>query len=42
MSVTCYGITADTRIVIRSTQQDASGYFRWFLNDIKMTKTAVE
>ena len=42
MSVTCYGITADTRIVIRSTQQDASGYFRWFLDDIKMTKTAVE
>ena len=42
MSVTCYGITADTRIVIRSTQQDASGYFRWFLNDIKKKKTAVE
>ena len=42
MSVKCYGITADTRIVIRSTQQDAGGYFRWFLDDIKMTKTAVE
>ena len=42
MSVKIYGITGETQIVIRSTQQDASGYFRWFLNDIKMTKTAVE
>ena len=37
-----YGITADTRIVIRSTQQGQNGYFRWFLDDIKMTKIAAE
>ena len=42
MSVKLYGITADTRIVIRSTQQGQNGYFRWFLDDIKMTKIAAE
>lgn len=42
MSVTCYGITADTRIVIRSTQQGVSGYYRWYLDNIKMTKIAAE
>lgn len=42
MSVKLYGITADSRIVIRSTQQGQSGYFRWFLDDIRMAKTAAE
>ena len=42
MSVKLYGITGETRIVIRSTQQRVSGYFRWFLDDIKMTKIAAE
>ena len=42
MSVKIYGITSETQIVIRSTQQKVSGYFRWFLDDIKMTKIAAE
>ena len=42
MSVKLYGVTADTRIAIRSTQQKVTGYFRWFLDDIKMTKIAAE
>ena len=42
VSMKLYGITADTRIVIRSTQQGQNGYFRWFLDDIKMTKIAAE
>ncbi|WP_300739999.1 BACON domain-containing protein [uncultured Alistipes sp.] len=42
MSVKIYGITGETQIVIRSTQQGVSGYYRWYLDDIKMTKIAVE
>ena len=43
VSMKLYGITADTRIAIRSTQQGGqTGYFRWFLDDIKMTKIAAE
>ena len=37
-----YRITGEPRIAIRSTQQKVSGYFRWFLDDIKMTKIAAE
>ncbi|WP_295936070.1 BACON domain-containing protein [uncultured Alistipes sp.] len=40
MSVKLYGITADTKLAIRSTQQGVTGYYRWFLDDIKMTKIA--
>lgn len=42
MSVKIYGITGETQIVIRSTQQGVSGYYRWYLDNIKMTKIAVE
>ena len=43
VSMKLYGITGDTRIAIRSTQQKvSSGYFRWFLDDIKMTKIAAQ
>ena len=42
MSVKIYGITGETQIVIRSTQQGVSGYYRWYLDDIKMTKIAAE
>lgn len=42
MSVKIYGITGETQIVIRSTQQGVSGYYRWYLDNIKMTKIAAE
>lgn len=42
MSVKIYGITGETQIVIRSTQQGESGYYRWYLDNIKMTKIAAE
>ena len=42
MSVKIYGITGETQIVIRSTQQGLSGYYRWYLDNIKMTKIAAE
>lgn len=42
VSMKLYRITGETRIAIRSTQQKVSGYFRWFLDDIKMTKIAAE
>ena len=42
MSVKIYGITSETQIVIRSTQQGVSGYYRWYLDNIKMTKIAAE
>lgn len=42
MSVKLYGITGETRVVIRSTQQGLSGYYRWYLDNVKMTKIAAE
>lgn len=42
MSVKIYGITGETQIVIRSTQQGVSGYYRWYLDNIEMTKIAAE
>ena len=42
MSMKIYGITGETQIVIRSTQQGVSGYYRWYLDNIKMTKIAAE
>lgn len=36
------GITGETRVVIRSTQQGLSGYYRWYLDNVKMTKIAAE
>jgi len=38
LSVTLYGVTAKTRIAIRSTQQGLTGYHRWYLDNIKMVK----
>lgn len=40
MRVKLIGITSETRYVIRSTQQNASGLFRWYLDDVKLVKTA--
>jgi len=37
-TVTLYGVTAKTRIVIRSTQQNTSNYYRWYLDNVKMIK----
>lgn len=42
MSVKLYGITGETQVVIRSTQQGLSGYYRWYLDNVKMTKIAAE
>ncbi len=42
MEVTLYGVTADTKIAIRSTQQGASGYSRWYLDNVKMVKAPRE
>lgn len=42
MSVKLYGITGETRVVIRSTQQGLSGYYCWYLDNVKMTKIAAE
>lgn len=33
------GVTKDTRIIIRSSQQNTKGYYRWFLDNIKVTRT---
>lgn len=33
------GVTSDTQITIRSSQQDEKGYYRWFLDNIKVTRT---
>lgn len=33
------GATANTRITIRSAQHGISGYYRWFLDNIKVTRT---
>ena len=45
MSVKLYGVTAATRIAIRSTQQGnpgvtagEKGYFRWYLDNVKIVK----
>ena len=38
-SVTLYGVTANTKVTIRSTQQGLTGYYRWFLDNVKMAKT---
>jgi len=38
MSVKLYGITGETRVVIRSTLQGLSGYYRWYLDNVKMTR----
>lgn len=32
----------ETQVVIRSTQQGLSGYYRWYLDNVKMTKIAAE
>lgn len=32
------GVTANTRITIRPRQMDVNGYFRWFLDNIKVTR----
>ena len=37
-TVTLYGVTAKTKIVIRSTQQGMTDYHRWYLDNIKMVK----
>ncbi len=38
-SIKIKGVTADTRIMIRSTQFGlGSGYYRWFLDNIKVTR----
>ncbi|MDD3039982.1 BACON domain-containing protein [Bacteroides sp.] len=37
-SVKLYGLTDKSQIVIRSTQQGVTGYFRWFLDNVKMVK----
>ena len=33
------GATANTKITIRSSQKGISGYYRWFLDNIKVTRT---
>ena len=33
------GATANTKITIRSSQKGISGYYRWFLDNIKITRT---
>lgn len=33
------GVTKDTQIIIRSSQQNTKGYYRWFLDNIKVTRT---
>lgn len=39
MEVILYGVTANTQIVIRSTQQKETGKKRWYLDNVKMVKT---
>ncbi|MDU1890170.1 MAG: BACON domain-containing protein [Dysgonomonas sp.] len=38
MEVTLYGVSAQTQIAIRSFQQGQSGYYRWYLDNVKMVK----
>jgi len=37
-SVKLYGVTSKTKVTIRSTQQGVTGYYRWFIDNIKMEK----
>ena len=39
--VTIKGVTANTKIIIRSTQWKTSGYHRWFLDNIKLTRVNI-
>ena len=40
MEVTLYGVSSQTQIVIRSSQQGLSGYYRWYLDNVKMVKVS--
>lgn len=42
LSATLYGVTDRSKIVIRSTQYGVSGYYRWYLDNVKMTKAPRE
>lgn len=39
VAVKITGVTKDTQIIIRSSQQNTKGYYRWFLDNIKVTRT---
>uniref|UniRef100_UPI003216D816 BACON domain-containing protein n=1 Tax=uncultured Draconibacterium sp. TaxID=1573823 RepID=UPI003216D816 len=36
-----YGVTSETQVLIRSTNQDTDGYYRWFLDNIKFEKHSI-
>jgi hypothetical protein len=42
MKVTLYGVTDRSQIVIRSSQFGITGYYRWYLDNVKMVKAPRE
>lgn len=42
MEVELYGVRSSTKVVIRSTQQGATGVFRWFLDNVKLEKITID
>uniref|UniRef100_UPI00321670C4 BACON domain-containing protein n=1 Tax=uncultured Draconibacterium sp. TaxID=1573823 RepID=UPI00321670C4 len=38
MEVNLYGVTSKTKIAIRTSQHGSSGYYRWYLDNVKMEK----